>query len=331
MHEQLGETANIPGAVRFRYKSKLNGAWTSVISSQADVVVVVDEWADGKRSIDLCDKEYPDPEQFVSGFLTVGLTILSATPKAGKSWLVHELAIATSCGKNALGILACLQTEVLCLFLEDSERRVVTRERKLLGNNGGCGGLTYFFANSIWSPDKLERYLDLNPACRVVVIDTAERFKQSMAFVKTGAVYSDDYAFWGSLQALAMRRDIAIVVLHHDKKPNGSSGGNILDTVSGTRAITGSADHIWLLDRDRESGISTLSIVGRDLEESSIQFTRGADGKLRAIAHAISQEDKRKQDMRRCRELRNTGKSYGDIAENLGCSKDTARRWCSDA
>jgi AAA domain/Homeodomain-like domain len=322
------EPENIPGADKFEYipDVPING---SPIHSEMDAVVV-DEWADGRRSIDLCNNEYPDPEQFVSGFLTIGLTILSATPKAGKSWLIHEFAIGACCGKNALGILPCLQTEVLCLFLEDSERRVVIRERKLLGNNGGCGGLTYFFANSIWSPAKLERYLDRNPRYRVVIIDTAERFKQSMAFVKTGGVYSDDYAFWGALQALAMRRDIAIIVLHHDKKPNGSNGGNILDTVSGTRAITGSADHIWLLDRDRDSGISTLSIVGRDLEESSIQFTRGNDGKLRAIGQTISQEEKRKRDIRRSRELRKSGKTCQEIADELGISKNTAYRWTED-
>src|SRR5512132_4096152 len=236
--------------------------------------VVPDTWVDCKRSVDLCAEEYPDPEQFVRGFLTVGVTVLSATPKAGKTWLVHELALGVAVGKNALGALECEQADILCLFFEDSERRVITRERKLLGNSGGRSGIAYCFSGSIWTLSRIERWLDIHGTRRVVIIDTAERFKQMHDITASGRVYGDNYKFWGSLQEVAIQRNVAFILLHHDRKPTGSTG-NALDSVSGTRAITGSADHVWLLDRNRETGVSTLSVIGRDLEEASVQFSRG--------------------------------------------------------
>ena len=172
-------------------------------------VHVPHEWSDCLPSISARGREYPAPEQFVEGFLTVGLTIVSATPKAGKTWLVHECAIGIATGDNALGTLPCQRSEVLCGFLEDSERRGILRERQLLGNRGGCPGITYAWVGSKWDLDRLARWLDLHPVCRVIVVDTAERWKQMQGAVEsTGRAYADDYKFWGSLQEFAISRSM---------------------------------------------------------------------------------------------------------------------------
>jgi AAA domain/Helix-turn-helix domain len=293
--------------------------------------VDAEDWSDCLRSIDALGRAYSEPEQFVDGFLTVGLTVVSATPKAGKTWLAHECAIGVATGHNALGTLPCVRSEVLCAFLEDSERRGILRERTLLGHASGCAGITYAWVGSKWSLDRLARWLDLHPACRVVIVDTAERYKQMQgAAESSGRVYADDYRFWGALQEFAISRSIALILIHHDRKPNGA-GGNVLDTVSGTRAITGAADHVWLLERNSETGVSTLKVVGRDLDEKSVQFSRGGDGQLRAVETPVLDTVARIEQRVRARRMRDDGVSFRDIAKALGVSKTTVERWCQDA
>jgi RecA-family ATPase len=293
--------------------------------------VAIEDWSDTMPSLAALGRTYPEPEQFVDGFLTVGLSIVSATPKAGKTWLVHECAVGVATGSSALGVLSCLQSEVLCIFLEDSERRGILRERVLMGHAGGCPGITYAWVGSAWNLDRLGRWLDAHPKCRVVIIDTAERWKQMQPAVESsGRVYSDDYRFWGELQSFAIRRNIALIIVHHDRKPNGN-GGNVLDTVSGTRAITGAADHVWVLDRNADTGISTLKVVGRDLDERSIRFNRGIDGKLRAVEQPVLDSVARMDQRARARAMRDDGMSFAAIGKTLGVSKSTAENWCKDA
>jgi hypothetical protein len=290
-----------------------------------------EDWSDCVRSTDACGCEYPEPEHFVQGFLTVGLTVVSATPKAGKTWLVHECALGIATGSNALGVLPCQRSDVLCGFFEDSERRGILRERKLLGHASGCAGITYAWVGSKWNLDRVARWLDSHPACRVVIIDTAERYKQMQGDQESsGRIYADDYRFWGALQAFAIGRSIALIVIHHDRKPNGSSG-NVLDTVSGTRAITGAADHVWLLEHNGETGVSTLKVIGRDLDETSVQFSRGDDGRLRAVEVPVLDTVARIEQRARARHLRDEGVTFRDIAKALGVTKSTVERWCQNA
>lgn len=288
------------------------------------------DFSDCIWSIAACDRDYPVAEQMVESFLTTGLTVISASPKAGKTWLLHELAIAIASGRNALGSLPCMQSEVLCLFLEDSERRCVNRERMLAGHKRGIQGITYALIGSQWDLKRLGQWLELNRACRVVVIDTAERWKQMQQMTETGrGVYADDYKFWGELQQFATSRNIALVVLHHDRKPTGNTT-NIIDTVSGTRGITGSADHLWMLDRDKDTGISKWRVMGRDLDESCIEFSRGKDGKLRAVSDAVDSHTEQSDKRARAKAMREDGMSYGDIAKALNIAKSTAEAWVKE-
>lgn len=288
------------------------------------------EWNDCLPSESAAGRDYPQPEQFVEGFITPGLTILAATPKAGKTTLMHSFAISIASGRNALGILPCQKTEVLCLFLEDNERRMITRERQLAGYKSGVPGLIYADCRSSWNVARLEYCLDTFPARRVIVVDTLERWKQMQEDApSSGKVYSDEYKVLGELQRLATSRDVAIVLLHHDRKAG--NGGNVLDGVSGTRAITGAADHVLLLDRDRDAGASKLSVIGRDLEERTLRFSRDIEGRLHAMASPANDAVQRIDDRVKARKMRADGALISSIASDLGRSKSTISEWCRDA
>lgn len=289
-------------------------------------------WEDCHPSASLDHIEFVPPEEFIAGFLTTGLTVIAASPKAGKTWLCHEFALSIGMGVPALGTLPCRQADVLCLFLEDSLARIKRRERMLLGGECGRRGVVYAPAGTRWSLPRLGKYLEEHPACRCVIVDTAERFKQQQVQTANGSgrIYSEDYVFWGSFQSLAMTQDVAIILIHHDRKPFGGKPLANLDSVSGTRAITGSADHIWLLDRNTETGISRLAVVGRDLEEGSVDYVRGADGRLGVVGQRDNPngewEDLRQQAL--C--LREGGASLRDISTALGVARSTVSRWLQE-
>ncbi|MFO1127724.1 MAG: AAA family ATPase [Rhodospirillales bacterium] len=291
-----------------------------------------DEWSDCILSASLAGRTYKPPVQFVSGFLAPGLTVFASPPKVGKTWTIHEMVLSVATGGNAFGVLATTPTEVLCLFFEDGERRVVARERSLIGHDRGCGHITYVWADPDrppWTMDRLARYLDQHPHCRLVVIDTAQRFRAMQALVASGQVYADDYAFFGELQRMAVSRGVCLVLLHHDRKPNGATG-SLIDTVSGTRAIAGSADHLLYQSRDPETGITTLRVEGRDLDPRRLDFIRSPEGQLRATAPAVTDLVTRLDQQRRAREMRDAGQSFGAIAKAIGVGKATVVRWCSD-
>ena len=76
---------------------------------------------------DLENMEIPDPEWIVDEILPTGLSIFSGQPKAGKSWLVLDLAHSVATGNEFLGVIPVCKVKVLYIALEDSLARTVSR------------------------------------------------------------------------------------------------------------------------------------------------------------------------------------------------------------
>jgi hypothetical protein len=82
---------------------------------------------------DLQTMTFPPMRYVLPGLIPEGLTILAARPKAKKSWLMLDLAVAVAAGRFLLGDLKPAEGDVLYLALEDSHRRLQRRLDKLLG------------------------------------------------------------------------------------------------------------------------------------------------------------------------------------------------------
>lgn len=79
-----------------------------------------------------------------------------------------------------------------------------------------------------------------------------------------------DYRELTDLKRFADRRCITILLIHHTRKMGDS---DVMNTVSGTNAITGEADFTWVLTKpSRDSRDGTLSITGRDMEQRKIHL-----------------------------------------------------------
>ncbi|MBU1672138.1 MAG: AAA family ATPase [Actinobacteria bacterium] len=218
-------------------------------------------------ALDLSQKEFEPMRWILPGLLTTGLTYLASRPKVGKSWMALDVARAVALDGEVLGLKAGLG-EVLFLGLEDSERRLRDRLSILLDGNTAPDNL-YF--STTWRKfpaglDDLMNEVRSRPALRMVVIDTIGRVRERAR--PGGNCYEEDVAALSPLQAAAHEQDIAILVVHHERKS--SNLQDVFESISGSHGTSGTADTLWVLHRDRGSSSGTLHVTGRDVEEVSI-------------------------------------------------------------
>ena len=81
---------------------------------------------------DLQGKKFPPIKYVIPGYIAEGLTLFAGRPKLGKSWACMDWSCAVASGGNAFGDIECETGDVLYLALEDNERRLQDRLKKLL-------------------------------------------------------------------------------------------------------------------------------------------------------------------------------------------------------
>jgi RecA-family ATPase len=188
---------------------------------------------------------------------------------------VLDLALATAAGRFTLGELKPAPGDVLYLALEDGKRRLQRRLTRLLPTFSETWPPGLTMATEWPRADQggvadIERWIASTKTPRLVIIDTLAQFRKD----STGKqVYAEDYAAISGLQRLASKFNIAIVIVHHDRK---SEADDVFDTVSGTLGLTGAADTILIMKR--QAGTVTLHVRGRDIEEAekALQFNKSS-------------------------------------------------------
>ena len=98
-----------------------------------------------------------------------------------------------------------------------------------------------------------------------MIIDTFARVRARSN--RNRNAYEDDYEAASPLQALAGQYGVAILVIHHLRK---LASEDPLDLVSGTLGLTGAADSVWVLRRERGRADATMFITGRDIDEQDL-------------------------------------------------------------
>jgi hypothetical protein len=166
----------------------------------------------------LREKKFEPLAWAVDGLIPEGLSLLVGKPKLGKSWMCLSIAIAVATGGRAFGEFACKSGDVRYLALEDGERRLQHRMKKLKASwperltfsldcpGADDGGL-----------EQVRRWLADRKWARLVIIDVLARFR-SRRGDKGEQLYDRDYKSGEGLQALAREFGVAIVVVHHTRK-----------------------------------------------------------------------------------------------------------------
>lgn len=203
----------------------------------------------------------------VEGLITIGLILLCGDPKAGKSWMVTDLALCVSTGTPFLG-RATVLADVLYLSLEDTYSRLQQRLFKLVDEAndrlhiaidavGIRGGLISY----------LEDFLVDYPETRLVIIDTFQLVRDTAC----DSVYQGDYRDVQAFKRFADEHGIAVVLVHHTRKMKDSA--NVFNRVSGSNGIMGAADTTMILQKESYfSDAATLSVTGRDIDMAEYQL-----------------------------------------------------------
>ncbi len=227
------------------------------------------------NSVELMNADFPEPRWAIEQLIPEGGVVLAGRPNIGKSWLTLSLAVAVATGGTALGQYKAEQGDVLFIALEDSPRRLQGRLRQLLEAQQIALPKRIDFATKWTKPshggyEQIAAWLDKHPDARLVIIDTWSRFRDANSV--RGNLYDEDVRAFGELQQLALNRTTAILAITHTTKDRGTETRDIIDSVQHSTGITGSADTIMVLRRQRLESEGTLFATGRDIEECEIHL-----------------------------------------------------------
>jgi hypothetical protein len=221
-------------------------------------------------SLDLSKMEFPDPEWIADGIIPEGFSLLAGKQKVGKSFFTLALAAAVSTGTPFLGQFACKQRGVLYVSLEENKRAIWDRLEKIKALPSA--DLNFVFDTSKPNLGAIPGYIERFPKTGLIIIDTLGRFLKQFDM--------NDYA--QSLEAVhAIKKisedcNVSIFPTHHTRK---SSADDFIDSVSGSNAITATADTTMVLIRRRGDKTGYIMGTGRNVleYEHALNF-EGADG-----------------------------------------------------
>ena len=221
---------------------------------------------------ELMGVEFSPILELIEGMLAPGVYILAGKSKIGKSWLVLQIAIQLSSGEPLWGrkVKKC---EVLYLSMEDTLQRLQSRLMRMCDGETG----TIYIATEAellegGLEEQIRNHIKSHPATKLVIVDTLQKIREKCLM---GYSYAEDYATMSIFKRLAMQLDICILIVHHTRK---MQANDIMDMISGTTGLMGSADGAMVLERpNRSEGRATLNMTSRDFPDEAINLKRNDD------------------------------------------------------
>lgn len=200
----------------------------------------------------------------VDGVIYPGLHILSGDPKIGKSWMMMDMCLSVAKGENFLG-RKTERGQVVYMALEDTFISLQSRMYEL--TDEPSENLTFtLLANSIGNglEEDLQECQKRFPDLKMVVIDTLQKIRNNI-----DTRYGADYMELSVLKSIADRLQIAIILVHHNRKARDSNPNNL---ISGTNGISGCADGLLVFTRNGEN--AKLHISGRGAPSLELNLKR---------------------------------------------------------
>jgi hypothetical protein len=216
-----------------------------------------------------------------------GLVFVAAKPKAGKSTLVRNLALAVAQGGDFLG-RRCTQGPVIYLALEERRSEVRRHFRGM-----GADHRDPVFVHVARAPvDGLAALIPLiqKHGPILVVVDPLLRFTR----VRDEKAYAELSNALEGVMAAAREHEVCIVATHHAPKAQGTEA---IDALLGSTALSGAPDTVMVLRRqEQRRTVETVQRYGLDLERTVLVLdpetgiVRLAD----TVAEAHRQEDRQR-------------------------------------
>lgn len=244
---------------------------------------------DVRNGAALMQREFPPVQWALRNLIPQGTALLSAAPKAGKSFLVLQACMAIAAGVPLWpGREPEMAGETLYLDLEGNERRLQERISGLLSSFPTGVSLERFHYDTDWPRGeagvaKLREWLIEHPQCRLVVIDTLATWRDQDPGRKSA--YNFDYSVGEQLKPLVREFPVAILMVSHTRK---AVAGDAMDKISGTQGLVGSFDNYMILTRASGDMDAELVVNGRDIKDPQELALHGRkDGGWTCVGKAV--------------------------------------------
>ncbi len=218
---------------------------------------------------DLQNTDLPPVKFLVEDILPEGTSILSASPKMGKSWFVLDMGLKIALGEKFLN-KQTTQTGVLYLALEDNLQRLKDRTNKVLNNRTAPEMFDFLPEAPTLDEnllDVLDVYIKEHSKIKLIIIDTLQKIRSKTS--GKGNMYQQDYNELGELKKFVDKHKISLILVHHNRKMKDTE--NNFNMMSGTNGIMGAVDTIFMIDKkSRKDRNATLYITGRDVKDNNI-------------------------------------------------------------
>ena len=217
-------------------------------------------------STELLTADVEEVEFALAGFLPVGLSLLLGAPKTGKTLAELQMANAIANQRPFFGSYTGAGGEALCIILEDGASRIRQRmammieeypatDKVKIATNWGIPGQDNVASLDVWLTD--------HPDTTAVFIDTCVKFFGPS--MRRG--YHSEYLAAARLKDVADRHGVSVVLIHHTIK---KVPEDWLMALYGSSGLTGAADSIMFLDRERGSDQAIFHATGRDIDDISV-------------------------------------------------------------
>ncbi len=248
-------------------------------SDEVNIDAVDDVLSTILNGVQLDQLDLPPLTWVVPGLIPEGCCLFIGAPKIGKSWTVLSLALAVASGGRFLGTVEVEQRDVLYLALEDGDRRLQDRSRKLMAGQP--------------LPERLHRLLDVKPTLVPRVIRRwlanlgPERANRALVIVDTLQMarpasmpgvpqYEADSHYIATLKSISDDHPgLALVGVHHSRK---ARADDFLESASGTFGLTGVADTSILLTHERHTNEGLIQLTGREVAPGQFAIRRESTG-----------------------------------------------------
>lgn len=250
-------------------------------------------------------------DEVVHDFLSIGVTVLGAPQKIGKTFFCLQLSNAIAEGNVFLNH-DVEQGRVVYCALEDTKDKIKKRY-EMFGFEASPNIDFIFFENpsDFNLEHEVKNFTKQYDNVRLFIVDTFAKMRNK----NTEAKYLLEYDEVSKIHALALEYNIAIILVTHVNKL--IDYVNPFDSIYGSRGVTAAADGMMVMLKERSNPIlKNLFIVGKDISEQRLLLQQD-DKLLYSIINIVDEDVEDDEDITKVIHYIVRKKEYTGTHENL--------------